>query len=60
MSIRMLAVELYRAKREKEELERKIESLPEHSPEREGLRRLLDEAKAGHDRLKALLDGAKH
>ena len=56
----MLAVELYRAKREEEELEKKVGSLPEHSPEKEGLRRRLEEAKAGHDRLKALLDGAKH
>jgi hypothetical protein len=60
MSIRMLAVELYRAKREEGELEKEIENLPANSPEKEGLRRRLQEAKARSNWLKALLDGAKH
>jgi hypothetical protein len=59
MSIRMVAIELYRAKKEIEELERKRESLGPDSPGREELERKLTEARAEHARLKKLLDGAK-
>jgi hypothetical protein len=59
MSIRMLAVELYRVKKEVEELEKKIENLSTDSPEKESLKWRLREGKAEHDRLKALMEGAK-
>lgn len=55
----MLAVELYRIKKEVEELEKRIENLSVGSPEKESLKERLAEEKAEHDRLKALLEGAK-
>lgn len=58
MSIRMLAVELYRAKREVDELEKKLKDLPPGAPRDELVRKLMD-ARAEKARLKAMLDGAK-
>ena len=59
MSIRMLAVELYRVKKEVAELEKRIENLSTDSPEKESLKLRLTEGKAEHGRLKALMEGAK-
>lgn len=59
MSIRMLAVELYRVMRHVEELEKKIVTLPASSAEREGLEQELRRARGERDRIKAMLEGAK-
>jgi hypothetical protein len=59
MSIRMLAIELYRVMKEIEELERKWESYKPDSPERRELEKILIEARAEHARLKKMLEGAK-
>ncbi len=55
----MVAIELYRAKKEIEGLERKLQSLRPESPGREELERKLIEARAEHARLLKMLDGAK-
>jgi predicted RNase H-like nuclease (RuvC/YqgF family) len=59
MSIRMVAIELYRVIKEIERLERKLEGLRPEVPEREGCERELFKARAEHARLKSMLDGAK-
>lgn len=59
MSVRMLAVELYRVMKEVEGLEKKIEKLGPGSSEKEGLERRLKEARSEKTRLKKLLEGAK-
>lgn len=59
MSIRMLAVELYRVMRHVEELEKQLARLPASSVEREGLEQELRRARAERDRIKAMLEGAK-
>jgi hypothetical protein len=59
MSIRMVAVELYRVMKEIEELEKKLESLPEGALGREEIRNRLREAGALKDRLKKMIEGAK-
>ena len=55
----MLAVELYRVKKEVAELEKRIENLSTDSPEKESLKLRLSEGKAEHGRLKAHMEGAK-
>jgi cell division protein FtsL len=59
MSIRMLAIELYRVMREIEELERKIKESALNAPEREKLWGQLQEARKERDRIRAMLEGAK-
>lgn len=59
MSIRMLAAELYQLIKEIEALEKKIKELPLSAPERESLKNKLREARGEHDRIRAMLDGAK-
>lgn len=59
MSIRMVAVELYRVIREIELLEKELEGLKPDSPEREEKERRLIQAKAEQARLKKMLEGAK-
>ncbi len=60
MSIRMVAIELYRAVKQVEELEKTLESLPESAlDERDDIRNRLREACALRDRLKKMIDGAK-
>ncbi|MCL5405387.1 MAG: hypothetical protein M1398_01445 [Deltaproteobacteria bacterium] len=55
----MVAVELYRVMKEIEELEKKLESLPEGALGREEIRNRLREAGALKDRLKKMIEGAK-
>jgi len=59
MSIRLLAAELYRAMKEVEELERKLErpSLP--AAERNRLEEQLRRGRAERDRIKGMLEGTK-
>lgn len=59
MSIRMLAIELYRVMREIEELEKKIKATPLNAPEREKLQNQLKDARNERDRIRAMLEGAK-
>jgi hypothetical protein len=59
MSIRMLAVELYRVMKQIEELEKKLAGLPEGSLERAQVRDELRQASALRDRLKKMIEGAK-
>ena len=59
MSIRMLARELYRIKKEVEELERKLEALAFDAPERVELEGRLRSARADEARVKSMLEGAK-
>ncbi|MDR3568942.1 MAG: hypothetical protein P4L43_13015 [Syntrophobacteraceae bacterium] len=59
MSIRMVAVELYRLMKQIEELESRRKSLPEGAPEREDISNSLRGARALRDRLKRMIDGAK-
>ena len=59
MSIRLLAVELYRVMKEVEDLEKQLESLPSMAPEREKLEDLLRKARAERDRVRAMVEGAK-
>ncbi len=60
MSIRMLAVELYRVMKRVEELERKLKNLQPGSPEREEVEDQLRVNRAEERRLKSLIDGAKN
>ncbi len=55
----MVAVEFYRVMKEIEELEKKLESLPEGALGREEIRNRLREAGALKDRLKKMIEGAK-
>lgn len=57
MSIRLIAKDLYRLRREVEELETELASAPAGSHER--LEAKLREARAERDRLRAILDGQK-
>ncbi|MFN3533802.1 MAG: hypothetical protein ACK4WB_00250 [Desulfatiglandales bacterium] len=57
MSIRLLAKDLYRVRREIEELEKRIPQ--EEGPEREELTLQLRRLQAERDRLKKILDGHK-
>jgi predicted Holliday junction resolvase-like endonuclease len=59
MSIRMLALELYRVMKLIEELEKKLESQEVGSRERGELQKKLREARAEKDRLKKMMEGAK-
>lgn len=59
MSIRMVAVELYRVMKQTEELEKKLQDLKPGSPEREEIERKLREAEAEKIRLQKMLEGAK-
>lgn len=59
MSIRMVAVELYRVMKEIEKLEKQLEGLRPDSPERQECEREVFEAKAEQARLKKMLEGAK-
>ncbi|MGC8493628.1 MAG: hypothetical protein ACP5SH_18050 [Syntrophobacteraceae bacterium] len=59
MSIRMVAIELYRVVREMEELEKKLGSVPAVGPERDEVAAALREARALRDRLKKMIAGAK-
>jgi hypothetical protein len=59
MSIRMVAIELYRVKKEIEGLERELKGLKPDSPARAELEKKLVVAGAEHARLKKMLDGAK-
>jgi hypothetical protein len=59
MSIRMVALEFYRVKKQVEELERKLKDLPPQSPERDRVAQELRSTQAEEKRLKAMLDGAK-
>ena len=59
MSIRMVAVELYRVMKKIEELEKELESLEAGSQERVEIERGLIEARVQKDRLKKMIEGAK-
>lgn len=59
MSIRMVAVELYRVMKEVEKLEKQLEGLGPDSPGREDCKKELLEAKAEQTRLKNMLEGSK-
>ena len=59
MSIRMVAVELYRVMKQIEELEKRLESLKPGIPEREDIEDRLRVARAEHARLKKMFEGAK-
>jgi len=59
MSIRMVAIELYRVMKEIEELEKKLEGLSAGSPEGMETGNKLREARAQRDRLKKMIEGAK-
>jgi len=59
MSVRMMALELYRTMKQIEELESKLSNLPFGSPERDELARELRAARTERDRIKKMLDGAK-
>jgi hypothetical protein len=59
MSIRMVALELYRVMKKIEELEKKLESLEAGSQERVEIERDLREAMAQKGLVKKMIDGAK-
>jgi hypothetical protein len=59
MSIRMVAVELYRTMKKIEELEKELESLEAGSQERVEIERDLREARVHKDRVKKMIEGAK-
>lgn len=59
MSIRMLALELYKAKKRVEELEKEVEKTALNSPERAEVESRLRIARSEAAKLKAALDGAK-
>lgn len=59
MSIRMLAVELYRVMRQIEELKKSVKNLPPESPERQTLEEQLRKAGAEEYHLRKLMEGAK-
>lgn len=59
MSIRIVAVELYRVYKEISKLERELEGLRPDSPQKEGCERKLIQARAEYARLKKMLEGAK-
>ncbi len=59
MSIRMVAVELYRIMKKIEELEKELESLEAGSQERVEIESDLREARVQKDRVKKMIEGAK-
>jgi len=59
MSIRMVAVELYRVMKQIEGLERKLESLDTGSQEKESIEKELRTARVLKDQLKKMVEGAK-
>jgi hypothetical protein len=59
MSVRMLAIELYRVMTEVKELEKKIGSLDPGAPEREKLKEMLRVAQNEERRIRTMLEGAK-
>ncbi len=59
MSIRMLALELYKIMKEIEELKKKLREKSPAGSEREKLEDRLRVARAERDRLRAMLEGAK-
>lgn len=59
MSIRLLAIELYKQIKEVEELEKKLDDSPLAIDARNELNERLRRARAERDRIKAILEGAK-
>jgi len=59
MSIRMVAVELYRVMKKIEELDKEMESLEAGSQKRAEIEKNLREAGFQKDRLKKMIEGAK-
>jgi predicted RNase H-like nuclease (RuvC/YqgF family) len=59
MSIRMVAVELYRVMKKTEELEKELESLEAGSQQRVEIERDIRAARFQRDRLKKMIEGAK-
>jgi hypothetical protein len=59
MSIRMLALELYKARKRVEDLEKEMKEAALNSPERAELESQLRNARFEAARLTAMLDGAK-
>ncbi len=60
MSIRLIALELYKIMKRVEELERKLQILPpDEREERSRLEEELRRAKAEEQRIRKVLDGAK-
>ncbi len=57
MSIRLIAIELYRAQKKVEQLEKQLEDAP--LPEKESLREKLRVTRAELHHLRKMLDGAK-
>ncbi|NLI34437.1 MAG: hypothetical protein GX422_16875 [Deltaproteobacteria bacterium] len=60
MSIRMLAVELYRSMKQVEELEKRLEILAPDAPEKGQVLDELRRAKAERERIRAMMEGAKY
>ncbi|MGO9017284.1 MAG: hypothetical protein ACLQVJ_02940 [Syntrophobacteraceae bacterium] len=60
MSLRMVAVELYRVMKKIDELEKELESLEAGSQQRLEIERDLREARVQKDRLKKMIEGAKN
>jgi hypothetical protein len=59
MSIRMLALELYKARKRVEDLEKEVKEAALNSPERAELESELRKARFEASKLTAMLDGAK-
>lgn len=59
MSVRAMAVELYRVMKQIEELEKELGTLPAGSSQRMQVERELKTAHTECDRIKKMLDGAK-
>jgi hypothetical protein len=60
MSIRLIAVELYNIMKEVEALEKQIEKLPpSQQVRRDELREQLRRARAEHERIRSIFEGAK-
>jgi len=57
MSIRLIAIELYRCQREVDRLEKELESAPVF--EKDAVRERLRKARAARDRMRDMLDGQK-
>ncbi len=57
MSIRLIAIELYRAQKKVEKLEKQLETAP--LPEKESIREKLRMASAELQHLRKMMDGAK-
>lgn len=59
MSVRMVAMEYYRAMKEVEQLEKKLASLPTGAPARAEIEREIRVARAERERIRKMLEGAK-